>query len=367
MQKRKALNDYYENPGLVLPENIQEGEVKWKSPSNIALVKYWGKYGTQLPKNASLSMCLSESFTETSINYKLAENKPLREFYFEGKENEAFAQRIWKFIDSLDSIYPYLSELDLRIHTQNSFPHSAGIASSASAMAALALCLVDMERTFFSCPKKEDDFFHKASYLARLGSGSASRSVYGGYAIWGDAKSVQENTDNKFAVPFHGEIDASFKNLSDAILIVDNGQKEVSSSLGHSLMEGHPYADDRLAQADRHMKVLAQAMVEGDKESFIKVVEGEALSLHALMMASDPWFILMKPETLKILQLIKKYRAQTRHFLCFTLDAGPNVHLIYGKEHEMEVIQFMEKELKPLCHNHQIIYDTMGNGPEKLN
>lgn len=366
MQKRKALNDYYENPGLILPENIQEGEVKWKSPSNIALVKYWGKYGLQLPKNASLSMCLSDSYTETSIQYQVAKGKAQREFYFEGKTNEAFAKRIWKFIDSLDSIYPYLNQLDLLIHTQNSFPHSAGIASSASAMSALALCLVDIERAFFSCPTQDKDFFHKASYLARLGSGSASRSVYGGYAIWGDSKSIQENTDNKFAVPFAGKIHAAFENLSDAILIVDSGQKEVSSSLGHSLMEGHPFADDRVAQADRNLKELANAMIEGDKETFIKVVEAEALSLHALMMASDPWFILMKPETLKILQLIKKYRAQTRHFLCFTLDAGPNVHLIYGKENELEVIKFIEKELKPLCHQHQIIFDNMGKGPEKL-
>lgn len=366
MQKRNALNDYYENPRLILPERLHQGEVKWKSPSNIALVKYWGKYGTQLPKNASLSMCLSESYTETSVHYQLAKGEPKRDFYFQGKANEAFAKRIWKFIDSLDSIYPYLSQLDLHIHSRNSFPHSAGIASSASAMGALALCLVDMERVFFSCPKQEDDFFHKASYLARLGSGSASRSVYGGYAIWGASKSVQENTDNKFAVPFVGKIDSAFENLSDAILIVDNGQKEVSSSLGHSLMEGHPYADDRLAQADQNMKNLANAMIKGDKGRFIKVVEGEALSLHALMMASDPWFILMKPETLKILQSIKNYRAQTNHFLCFTLDAGPNVHLIYGKENELEVVKFIEKELKPLCHNHQIIYDTMGKGPEKL-
>ncbi len=360
------MNDYYENPGLVLPENFPHGEVKWKSPSNIALVKYWGKYGPQLPKNASLSMCLSESFTETSIHYKLSKGEPQRDFFFEGKANDAFAKRIWKFIDSLDSIYPYLGQLDLQIFTQNSFPHSAGIASSASAMGALALCLVDMERSFFSSPKKDEDFVHKASYVARLGSGSASRSVYGGYAIWGASKSVQENTDNKFAVPFSGKIAPAFENLSDAILMVDNGQKEVSSSLGHSLMEGHPYADDRLAQADRNMNDLSKAMVSGDKESFIKVVEAEALSLHALMMASDPWFILMKPETLKILQLVKKYRAQTGHFLCFTLDAGPNVHLLYGKENELEVIKFIEKDLKPLCHHHQIIYDTMGSGPEKL-
>lgn len=360
------MKNQYENPELKLPEKFQKGKVSWKCPSNIALVKYWGKYGNQLPKNASISMTLSKSYTETTIHFSRANENPKREFFFEGKPNESFAKRIWKFIDSLNRIYPYLHQLNLQIHTHNSFPHSAGIASSASAMGALALCLVDMERILFSSLDTEVDFFHKASYVARLGSGSASRSVFGGYAIWGDSKAVQENSDNKFAVPFIEEIAPAFENLSDAILIVDNGQKEVSSSLGHSLMEGHPFADDRLAQADQNMKVLTKAMMNGDKERFIKVVEAEALSLHAIMMASDPWFILMKPKTLEILQSIKKYRAQTDHFLCFTLDAGPNVHLIFGKEKELEVMKFIEKELKPLCHEGQIIFDAMGKGPEKL-
>jgi diphosphomevalonate decarboxylase len=329
-------------------------------------VKYWGKFGNQLPKNPSLSFSLKESYTQTHISYQTAHHKPLRVFSFNKEQNEKFAKRIWGFIDSLEKIYPYLAQLDLKIESQNSFPHSAGIASSASAMSALALCLVDMERKIFGCPEKEEDFLKKASYIARLGSGSAGRSVYPGFSIWGMAKNIEESSDNKFAIPYNKNIHPGFKQLKDAILIVDSGEKEVSSSIGHRLMDEHPFAEDRIAQANIHMTSLNKALLSGDKTSFIKIIESEALSLHGLMMSSDPWFVLMKPASLEIIQKIKAYREQTGHFIGFTLDAGPNVHVIYSPENELEIVRFIEKELKPLCHQSQVIYDEMGDGPQKL-
>lgn len=367
MHKTRSLKENYINSNLILGSDFIEGKVAWQSPSNIALIKYWGKYGVQLPKNASLSMTLSESHTETSISYSLAKEEAQWTFLFEGKSNEAFAARIWKFMDSLKPLFPFLDQLHLSIETQNSFPHSAGIASSASAMSALALCLVDMEQKLFGSPESEDEFLRKASYIARLGSGSASRSVYGQYTIWGESPMSQVDSHNEKAVPLSFEVHESFKNLKDTILIVDQGQKEVSSSLGHSLMNQHPYAENRLVQANSHMKSLVEAMKTGNSSGFIKIVESEALSLHALMMSSDPWFILMKPETLQILQKIKVYRERTGHFICFTLDAGPNVHLIYGSQNNKEIEDFIEKDLKPYCHQGQIIYDHMGVGPQKLN
>jgi len=367
LHKTKHLKEDYINPNLILSSSILEGKVAWRSPSNIALIKYWGKYGQQLPKNASLSMTLSESYTETSLAYSLASEKPQRSFLFEGNTNEAFAARIWKFIDSLKPLFPFLDQLNLAIETKNSFPHSAGIASSASAMSALALCLVDLEKKLFNSPKTEDEFNKKASYIARLGSGSASRSIYAAYTIWGESPLVQANSNNDLAMPLGFEVHDLFKDLKDTILIVDQGQKEVSSSLGHSLMNHHPYTEDRLKQANSHMHSLVKAMKTGDASEFIKTLESEALSLHALMMSSDPWFILMKAETLQILQKIKTYRERTGHFICFTLDAGPNVHLIYGSKNKMEIEAFIEKELKDFCHQGQIIYDHMGVGPQKLN
>lgn len=365
--KTRSLKETYKNPNLILPPSFTQGKVAWRSPSNIALIKYWGKYGRQLPKNASLSMTLSKSYTETSVSFSLAKDPPQRSFLFEGESNEAFAARIWKFMDSLDELFPFLAQLNLSIETHNSFPHSAGIASSASAMSALALCLVDMERQFFASFKTEEEFYRKASYIARLGSGSASRSVYGSYTIWGGPSTVKYPFNNEEALPLNFEVHEDFKSLKDTILIVDQGQKEVSSSLGHSLMKGHPFAEDRLKQAELHMRSLVDAMKDGDIDAFIRIVESEALSLHALMMSSDPWFILMKAETLEILQKIKAYRERTGHFICFTLDAGPNVHLIYGNQNEMEIKAFIDKDLKSHCYQGQIIFDSIGKGPQKIN
>ena len=358
-------NNTKSNQYTSLPKGEIEGEITWKSPSNIAFIKYWGKYGVQLPKNASLSMSLEQAFSTTSIRYAKAKSKAKREFLFEGKQKPSFAKRIWKHIDSLNHLYPYLKEMDLSIESSNSFPHSTGIASSASAMSALALCLADMERIIFGSLEQEKDFFQKASYLARLGSGSASRSVYGGFSIWGETKDDKIASDNDFAIPYNKHIHTSFRQLKDAILIVDQAEKKVSSSLGHSLMDNHPYAESRLIQANKNINKLIKALAIGDKENFIQVLESEAMSLHALMMTSEPWFILMKAQTMKMIEKIRAYREETRKFITFTMDAGPNVHLIY--EADKDITTFIEKELKALCANGYIIFDKMGSGPQKIN
>ena len=360
------MKDHFENPKIELADNLIKGKVSWRSPSNIAFVKYWGKYGIQLPKNASLSMTLSKAFTQTSIEFNSSKSTPIRKFVFEGKSNENFSKRIWKFIDSLDQEFPFLKKMDLQIESENSFPHSAGIASSASSMSALALCLVDMEKTITGISISDEEFYQKASRIARLGSGSAARSLFGGFSIWGKMDIQNLNTTNDFAIGFNKDIHPHFQQLQDAILIVDEGQKQVSSSLGHSLMNGHPYAENRLLQANKNIEELSQVLKTGDQESFIRILESEALSLHALMMSSDPWFILMKAETLKIIEEIKSYRERTGKFISFTLDAGPNVHLIYSKQDEIDIKDFIEQKLKSYCSGKRIIFDEMGKGPEKL-
>jgi len=360
------LKENYGQSGLLLPEKEIEGETSWRSPSNIALVKYWGKYGRQLPKNPSISMTLSHAFTETHLYYKKSSNKPQRSFLFDGNENQAFAKRVWTFVDTLNQFFPFLQQLDLTIKTNNSFPHSAGIASSASAMSALALCLVDMEKQLFQLDFSDEDFYKKASYIARLGSGSASRSVYPKFAVWGKAEGINEQANNELAIPVYQSVNPWFFGLKDAIIIVDSAQKKVSSSLGHSLMNNHPYASDRLKQANENMLLLSKALRDGDQQGFIEIVESEALSLHALMMTSKPWFMLMKPESMLIIEKIREYRENSGIFISFTMDAGPNVHLLYHRDDEREVKLFIEKELKQLCSADRILFDEMGNGPIKL-
>ena len=187
------------------------------------------------------------------------------------------------------------------------------------------MCLAEIEQSLLGQAKLD---LRQASVLARLGSGSASRSVYGPIAIWGENDTVTQ-ASNEFAIPFSEKIDPIFNNYHDDILIVSKAEKSVSSRAGHALMEDNPYALNRFEQAHRHLSEIISAMQSGDLEKFGVIVEKEALTLHALMMASDPPYILMEPATITLINLIQNYRLDTKAPIYFTLDAGPNIHLLY--------------------------------------
>lgn len=345
-----------------VPER-REGRVTWKCPSNIAILKYWGKRYEQLPVNPSVSMALTKAFTETSLAYihKPGSKNFSVEFYFEGAADQKFAARVEKYLERISLIYPSIGDCRFRIESSNSFPHSSGIASSASAMSALALCI----SSIFSNSEKDDKFLDRASYLARIGSGSAARSVYGGWTLWGETPEVH-GSSNDYALPLNDIIHDDFRDMRDAILIVSSGSKEVSSSAGHQLMEQHFYREGRLSQTSARLMTLLVSLRKGHFDDFIRITENEALSLHGLMMSSDPSYILLKPATLHIINKIRQFREQFQIPVCFTLDAGPNVHLIYPGKVLNEVADFIKRELLPLCEEGEWIDDQIGSGPEKL-
>ena len=339
----------------------------WKSPSNIAIVKYWGKHGNQLPNNPSLSFTLSKSITETKVNFDL---DPKRgelelEFLFGGEKASKFETKIKSFLAKNPSDFPYLSHLKLSISSENTFPHSAGIASSASSMSALALCLVSMETRAFGAFENKAHFRTRASHIARLASGSASRSVYGGLVCWGETESVRNSSDY-YGVAITEGIDPVFSTFQDAILIVDSGKKKVSSTLGHKMMVNHPYAEMRYYVARTHVEALKDIMEGGDVKAFGKILENEALALHGLMMNSDPSFVLLKPNTLKIIELVREIRESEDLPWYFTLDAGPNVHLMYPLSEANRAEKLIKEVLLPFTENNQVIYDHVGKGPEKV-
>lgn len=341
-------------------------QTAWIAPSNIALVKYWGKHGLQLPKNPSISFTLSNCVTTTAVSFSPNQKKeePTFEFYFDKMEAPDFHPKIDQFLARIVSYFPALQEHHLKISSHNSFPHSSGIASSASAMAALALCIVDLERQLHP-ELNEEDFFKKASFLARLGSGSAARSLKGPLTLWGKTSAFSDSSD-LYAIPVEAHVHSDFKNYCDTILIVDKGQKKVSSSKGHQLMLGHPYADKRFEQANRHCVALKSVLENGDLEQFIEITESEALSLHAMMMTSSPRYLLMQPNTLQIINKIWDYRVTTNIPLSFTLDAGANVHLLYPAVERDKVIEFIKSELIGYCQSGQFIEDQVGLGAKKM-
>ena len=337
-------------------------KVKWQSPSNIALIKYWGKRAVQIPQNPSLSFTLKNSFTETEIIYEFDENSHnSMNFLFDGKPMPGFEERIQKHLQDLQEFLPFLNYLNLTINSHNSFPHSSGIASSASAMSALALGLCSIEKDLFGTLMDGNDFLQKASFLSRLCSGSAARSVYGGYTVWGEDDHVPNSSD-EIAIPLQIEMHPDFLELNDSILITSPEKKKISSSKGHSLMNEHPFAEARYGQSRVNFIGLIKALQTGDKNSFVAIIENEALSLHALMMASNPGFTLLNQNTWNIIYAIREFREANNLMMAFTLDAGPNVHLIYPEKHKIVILEFISNELIQYCHKKMWIDDQIGGG-----
>lgn len=359
----------YKNPHHILDSSsTKEGQVTWRSPSNIALIKYWGKHGNQSPNNASISFTLNNAYTETTIKYKVNQQHiPGKNItlVFDGKEKSDFQEKLISKLKKIDPIFPFLKQLDLKIHSHNSFPHSAGIASSASSMSALALCLCSMESYFFGTLQDINEFRQKASYVARLMSGSAARSIYSQIALWGKT-AADELSNEEYAIPYKNKIHEIFKTFHDDILIVKKGEKSVSSTLGHQLMETNVYANDRYKEAEKRMIELTQILKKGDLTQFGKIVESEALTLHALMMTSTPPYILMEPNTLSIIQKIQNFRKVSKLPLYFTLDAGPNLHLLYPDQDSQTIKTFIKTELLNYCEDKFWIEDQVGEGPVQL-
>ncbi len=358
----------YNNASLTLVSSeVKPGAIRWRSPSNIALVKYWGKHGDQLPKNPSVSFTLDGAATDTTLHYELREiagaGVPVK-LFLDGEENEQFGRRTAQFFERLLPIYPFLKQLAFRIDTTNSFPHSAGIASSASGMSALALCLLSLEETLFS-PLDRREFLRKASYLARLGSGSACRSVYGGVSVWGKLDGVPES-DELFAVPVSEQIHETFKDYHDDILLISKSEKSVSSRAGHGLMEGNPYAPARYQQARQHAGEILNFLRRGDVEAFGELLENEALTLHALMLSSRPPYLLMRPNTVAVIEKIQRYRREEGVPVYFTLDAGPNLHLLYPDAFADKVKAYVRSELLTYCEDGMYLADRVGSGPKQL-
>lgn len=340
----------------------------WQSPSNIAIVKYWGKLPGQLPANPSLSLTLEKCHTETRL--EMSRRDTAKEgfdvkIYFGGQEKPSFAPKIEKFFSRIEPYAPYLKDYCFTVRTDNTFPHSSGIASSASGMSALALCLTDFERTCGQTTAGQD-FSRRASFYARLGSGSASRSIYGCAAVWGKTPAV-ENSSDLYAVPVpYDSVHPVFRNMCDTVLLIESGSKSVSSTEGHALMDGHPFARQRFVQAGNNVEALAAILREGDTEAFGHMAEAEALTLHAMMMTGEPYYILFKPFTITAIQAIWAYRRDTGAQVYFTLDAGANVHILYPEAEKDKIRDFIENTLAPACGNCGFIHDNAGPGPGKL-
>jgi diphosphomevalonate decarboxylase len=350
-----------------LPDHVS-GETSWDCPSNIAVLKYWGKKGLQQPLNPSLSFSLEESKTHVDVSYSVnRDQKGLSlAFFFDDKPNQLFEDRFLRYLHQIIPYMPFLDQTEMVIRASNTFPHSAGIASSASSFGALALSLCSIENKAFGTLAGEQEFISKASFLARLGSGSACRSVFGGFSLWGHTGAVNQSSDEK-AISLGPLVDPVFSDYCDSIMVIQAGRKEISSSAGHQLMEHHPFNSARMVQANENLEKMIVALKTGDESVFADLVEEEALTLHAMMMTSRPGYILLKPASLEVISRIRQFRISTGLPVSFTMDAGANIHILYPARIRIPVVQFIETELAGFCEQRRVIHDRVGKGPVHLN
>jgi len=334
----------------------------WQSPSNIALVKYWGKKNGQYPATPSLSMTLAKAHTQTKIAIRVTGSSGV--YSVNGDNAHPFLPKLNKLFNFLAGEFPALQGITVEVETQNNFPHSTGIASSASGISAFSLSMLDFLCHLHGCEIQTSDFLKLASFISREGSGSACRSVYGGFAVWGQSPEVYGSSD-EYAISVAEKVHPSLNSLKDAILVISREPKSMPSTVGHNLMSQHPFLPGRTIQANRNLKELMEAMVKGDLDQIADITENEALTLHALMMSALPGTLLMKPATIEVISQIRQARKNGLPVF-FTMDAGANVHLLYPANANEAVNQFIMDELKTFCDDGWIIFDHCGAGPSSL-
>jgi len=278
---------------------------------NIALIKYWGNRdeSLRLPSNGSISMNLDSIHTITKVTFDPVFSKD--SLLINQKEIKGSAlQRVSYFLD----IVRHMAGISMfaAVLSQNNFPTGAGLASSASAFAALSLAASGALGLNLS----EKDL----SRLARRGSGSACRSVPGGFVEWLPGESDEDSYACSFAPPEAWD-------LVDCIALVQKKKKAVGSTEGHRIAATSPLQQARLADTPRRLSLCKQAITEKDFDKLAFVVEQDSNMMHAVMLTSSTALIYWEPATLKIIRLIPTWRKDGLP-VCYTVDAGANVHVI---------------------------------------
>jgi diphosphomevalonate decarboxylase len=281
------------------------------SCANIAFIKYWGRrdHALRLPLNSSISMNLDGATTTTTVLFDPA--LAADQVAIENTEtSDKAAQRVSEHLDRIRALAGITTRA--RVVSRNSFPMGAGIASSASAFAAL---------TVAAGAAAGLDLGERAlTVLARRGSGSACRSIPAGFVEWHAADTSDDSYAEPIAPPEHW-------NLCDLIALVQTEHKKVGSSKGHELVGPGPFAEARLIAADRALPIVRAALLARDFATFGEETEQEAIRMHAVAMTSQPSLLYWSPETVRIMHAVREWRADELAAY-FTIDAGANVHVL---------------------------------------
>lgn len=306
-------------------------QTKWvRAFTNIAFIKYWGKADEELmlPMNNSLSLTLDAFYTDTKVIFdeKLAQD----ELYIDGKLQDEKSLNKAKVI--LDLVRKQAGILDFaKIESINHVPTAAGLASSASGLAALAGA-ASLAAGLNLSPTD-------LSRLARRGSGSASRSIYGGFAEWEKGTS---DTDS-YAVP----VDDADWDIGMIFIIVDDKRKDISSTEGmRRVVETSPYYEGWVTSTAEDLKEIKVAIAERNFEKVGQIAESSALKMHALNLSAQPPFNYWSPDSIVAMRKVEELRA-LGYPVYLTMDAGPNVKLICQKSQMPAIHDFLLKDYRP--------------------
>ena len=317
---------------------------------NIAFIKYWGNRDQRLriPMNGSISMNLAALETRTAVNLHEDTAADQLSINDETQSGSALA-RVSAFLDILRGMSGRKVFAD--VCSTSNFPASAGIASSAAAFAALAVAGAQA----YGLELSEQDL----SRLARRGSGSACRSIPGGFTEWQPGSGDNNSYAQSIAAPEHWP-------LWDCIAVVESGPKPTGSTEGHALAPTSPLQDARVQDAPRRLDFCRQAILDKDFEKLADIIELDSNMMHAVMMTSHPLLMYWAPATLLVMQEVRKLR-QSGLAAAFTLDAGPNVHVITTENDRAKV----REHLAGLLGVQQVIVSAVGGAakimPDKIN
>jgi diphosphomevalonate decarboxylase len=311
---------------------------------NIAFIKYWGNIDPVLrvPANGSISMTLGNLETHTTVEFdrKLSDDQVI--INNEKSTGEAFSRA-----QSLLDIIRSQANLDSRatVNSKANFPIGTGLASSASGFAALTLAA--SKAAGLNPSQKE------LSMLARQASGSACRSIFGGFVEWlpGD------NHSNSYALQI---AEKDHWELIDVIAIVQEDEKEIGSTSGHALADSSPLQAARVLDASRRLDICRRAILDRDFSTLSQVVEEDSNMMHSVMITSKPPLLYWEPATISIMQNVVLWRDEGLE-VCYTIDAGPNVHCICTSDSALEI----QTRLGKLSGVNRILTSKPG-GPAKL-
>ncbi len=293
------------------------------APSNIALCKYWGKRDRELnlPINASLSVSLDYLGSHTRL---IPIEGQVDEVWLNGQQLQPgakFSQKVSEFID----LFRRDQELYFKVETRNNIPTAAGLASSASGFAALTLALNDA--LALDLPPEH------LSIMARMGSGSACRSLFTGFVEW--EMGTREDGLDSHGVP----LEQQWPGFCIGLVEIDAGEKATDSRSGmqRTVETAHLYQSWPL-QAAADLSKLQQAIAERDFALLGQTAEQNALSMHATMIASWPPLLYWQPESVAAMQKVWQLREQGLQ-VYFTMDAGPNLKLLFQHEDRETLLQ----------------------------